>query len=328
MDIDECLSGRKCSQTCKNTEGSYSCSCQPGFTLDPENNQECVFDEKSETPVYLLISERESLSRFTLEDGDSNLLNVNTKRKFNSLPNGNYQINSMAYHYERNKLFYADAKTRKIYFVPLEESFRKIVKHDVPAPPKPILNVMSKGLAVDYIYDKLYFTTEEKTIEVSELNGDNRHILHQKNVEKPDAIAVAPEENLIFWTDQAGNNPRIESSQLNGEGRAVIVTVDSANQIHTSLTLDLNKKRLYYSVITWTMGAETVIESCEFNGEKRYKLISKSSKLRAIQAMANFNGRIFIAENGGMNGQHVVQSGNINSGAGVKKIFVTAHSLL
>ena len=141
----------------------------------------------------------------------------------------------MAYHYERNKLFYADARTRKIYSVPLEESFRKIVKHDVPVPPKPILNVMSKGLAVDYIYDKLYFTTEEKTIEVSELNGDNRHILHQKNVEMPDAIAVAPEENLIFWTDQAGNNPRIESSQLNGEGRAVIVTVDSANQIHTSL---------------------------------------------------------------------------------------------
>lgn len=38
MDIDECTEWgeRACSQTCLNTPGSYSCSCLPGYLLEPD----------------------------------------------------------------------------------------------------------------------------------------------------------------------------------------------------------------------------------------------------------------------------------------------------
>ena len=32
-DVDECAEGSNCAQTCTNTEGSYTCSCEPGYTL-------------------------------------------------------------------------------------------------------------------------------------------------------------------------------------------------------------------------------------------------------------------------------------------------------
>lgn len=39
-DVDECrrLSGRPCSQTCINTEGSYRCTCHPGYLLEPDGH--------------------------------------------------------------------------------------------------------------------------------------------------------------------------------------------------------------------------------------------------------------------------------------------------
>lgn len=39
IDINECESNNEtCSDICKNTNGSYECSCYFGFVLDTENN--------------------------------------------------------------------------------------------------------------------------------------------------------------------------------------------------------------------------------------------------------------------------------------------------
>ena len=41
IDIDECsLSTDRCDQSCQNTVGSYTCSCNAGYTLDG-NGQTC-----------------------------------------------------------------------------------------------------------------------------------------------------------------------------------------------------------------------------------------------------------------------------------------------
>ena len=36
-DIDECSTGRPCSQLCANTNGSYVCLCRPGYLLGSDN---------------------------------------------------------------------------------------------------------------------------------------------------------------------------------------------------------------------------------------------------------------------------------------------------
>ena len=38
-DVDECAtSNGGCAQLCNNTDGSYECSCGPGFTLNSDGN--------------------------------------------------------------------------------------------------------------------------------------------------------------------------------------------------------------------------------------------------------------------------------------------------
>ena len=39
LDIDECIEGISgCGQICKNSNGSYECSCWSGYNLDPDNH--------------------------------------------------------------------------------------------------------------------------------------------------------------------------------------------------------------------------------------------------------------------------------------------------
>lgn len=41
-DLDECLSGQPCEQVCTNTEGSFECSCNHGYLVDPDDPNGCV----------------------------------------------------------------------------------------------------------------------------------------------------------------------------------------------------------------------------------------------------------------------------------------------
>ena len=41
-DIDECKTSNPCQQNCKNTEGSYQCSCQAGYKTDPKDPKKCL----------------------------------------------------------------------------------------------------------------------------------------------------------------------------------------------------------------------------------------------------------------------------------------------
>ncbi|XP_059143711.1 fibrillin-1-like [Physella acuta] len=42
LDVNECSDESMCSQTCTNTEGSYMCSCRPGYRLDTGDKKTCT----------------------------------------------------------------------------------------------------------------------------------------------------------------------------------------------------------------------------------------------------------------------------------------------
>ena len=45
LDIDECTTSNPCQQNCKNTAGSYQCSCQAGYKTDPKDSKKCLGKE-------------------------------------------------------------------------------------------------------------------------------------------------------------------------------------------------------------------------------------------------------------------------------------------
>ena len=42
LDIDECSTTKPCQQKCKNTPGSFLCSCNVGYQVDPTNSNKCT----------------------------------------------------------------------------------------------------------------------------------------------------------------------------------------------------------------------------------------------------------------------------------------------
>ena len=71
-----------------------------------------------------------------------------------------------------------------------------------------------KGLACDWVNDNIYWTdSETRRIEVSSMPSKgqyfHRNVLVWEDVELPRAIAVAPYDGLMFWTDW-GTTPKIE----------------------------------------------------------------------------------------------------------------------
>lgn len=104
--------------------------------------------------------------------------------------------------------------------------------------------VTSDGLAVDWIYNHIYFTdTRRYTIEIMNFDGNMGKVLIKDDLEIPRAIALDPLDGWMYWSDW-GSNPRIERAGMDGTHRQTIVSFDV--KWPNGLTLDLVQKRVYW----------------------------------------------------------------------------------
>lgn len=104
--------------------------------------------------------------------------------------------------------------------------------------------VTSDGLAVDWIYNHIYFTdTRRYTIEIMNFDGNMGKVLIKDDLEIPRAIALDPLDGWMFWTDW-GASPRIERAGMDGSHRETVVSYDV--KWPNGLTLDLVQKRVYW----------------------------------------------------------------------------------
>lgn len=70
------------------------------------------------------------------------------------------------------------------------------------------------GLAIDWLTEKLYWTdSETNKLEVSSLDGKKRKVLYWEDIDQPRAIALVPQDSIMFWTDW-GEVPKIERGRI------------------------------------------------------------------------------------------------------------------
>lgn len=104
--------------------------------------------------------------------------------------------------------------------------------------------VTSDGLAVDWIYNHIYFTdTRKYTIEIMNFDGNMGKVLIKDDLEIPRAISLDPLDGWMYWSDW-GSSPRIERAGMDGTHRQTIVSYDV--KWPNGLTLDLARKRVYW----------------------------------------------------------------------------------
>lgn len=147
--------------------------------------------------------------------------------------------------------------------------------------------VTSDGLAVDWIYNHIYFTdTKNCTIEMfkTRLEGDGEakvgKVLIRDEMKIPRAIAVNPLTGWMFWTDW-GDEPKIERAGMDGTHRQAIVTRDV--KWPNGLTLDLVKERVY-----WADAKLNMISSCNYDGGERNVVLFSIDALRHPFSITTF----------------------------------------
>lgn len=173
--------------------------------------------------------------------------------------------------------------------------------------------VTSDGLAVDWIYNHIYFTdTKRYTIEIMNFDGNMKKVLIQDDLEIPRSIALDPLDGWMFWTDW-GSTPKIERAGMDGTHRQTVVSFDV--KWPNGLTLDLVRKRVYWvkfllsnlciPLITFSSldllrfppqkvdAKLNVISSCNYDGTDRSLILHSTETLRHPFSVTTFEDFVY-----------------------------------
>ncbi|XP_047738867.1 low-density lipoprotein receptor, partial [Hyalella azteca] len=251
VDVDECVAPGTCSQVCTNTPGSYKCTCVAGYQRDLQVPATC---KAVEGHASLLLAHHQDIRKISLDHMEVTAI-VNATRGATALD----------FVFKTGMIFWTDMRDKCIYKAPIDEGAKKevVIQDDVTT---------SDGLAVDWIYNHLYWTNSQlDTIELSDLAGGMRKTLLRDDIDEPRAIALYPLEGWLFWTDW-GRRPKIERAGMDGTHRQAIVT--DRIRWPNALTLDLVLHKL-----CWADSKEHSINCADFDGANRRTVLHSPEAL-------------------------------------------------
>lgn len=227
---------------------------------DPRNMTRC---KATEGHASLLFARRRDIRKISLDH-----------HEMTSIVNETNSATALDFVFRTGMIFWSDVTDKKIYTAPIDEGNHRsvVIDDDVTT---------SDGLAVDWIYEHLYWTdTGKNTIELANFEGKMRKVLIKDDLEEPRAIALNPMEGWMFWTDW-GSVPKIERAGMDGSHRQAIVTYEV--KWPNGLTLDLVKKRIY-----WVDARLNSISSCNYNGGERRLVLFSTEYLKHPFSITTF----------------------------------------
>ncbi|XP_064548842.1 low-density lipoprotein receptor-like isoform X3 [Drosophila montana] len=265
MDIDECEEPGVCSQICVNEIGSFKCECEAGYMRDSSNHTRC---KATEGHASLLLARRQDIRKISLDHMEITSIVNNTK-----------SATALDFVFRTGMIFWSDVTTQSIYKAPIDEGNEKTVVLKQSS-------VTSDGLAVDWIYNHVYYTDTHKcTIELTNFDGNMGKVLIEDALDIPRSIALDPIEGWMYWSDW-GASPRIERAGMDGSHRTTIINYDV--KWPNGITLDLVRKRIY-----WVDGKLNVISSANYDGSQRRQILYSTEYLRHPFSISTFEDYIY-----------------------------------
>lgn len=266
VDINECEVYGTCSHKCHNEEGTYSCSCDEGYAVSRVDRRRC---EATVPGAKIIFSRNTGILTTNLDGSDTKVVIGDTER-----------ARGMDYDYKTGYLFYTDHIKGKQHLFRSHMNDGKIRFMIVK-------NINSSdNLAVDWIYDHIYWTdTGKLSVEVANFDGTMRKTLINDGLDQPRALAVDPMEGYIFWSDW-GMNAKIERADMDGTQRKALVVKDI--KWPNGISLDLRTKRLY-----WGDAKLNVIESVRYDGSARKEVKQSPEYLHHLYSLTIFEDWIY-----------------------------------
>ena len=137
-----------------------------------------------------------------------------------------------------------------------------------------------EDLAIDWVGRHIYFADSgRKHIVVCDFHATICTVVINGQLDKPRAVAVYPEEGLLFWSDW-GSNPHIGSAGMDGSKRTNIITTEIVWP--NGLVVDETIQRIY-----WGDAKLNRIESSRIDGSDRKILPVKVTHPYALDIFEN-----------------------------------------
>nr|XP_025741770.1 low-density lipoprotein receptor-related protein 4-like [Callorhinus ursinus] len=223
-DVDECgkPGSQPCSQTCVNTQGSYSCTCHPGYSLEPDGHT-C-------TEPILLVALQFNLLLYGLRSLKEDILATVDK---------NVMIVSIDYDLVGQKVFWTDLGAESIKWISMDTKKKGTV----------VKGIKSDCIAVDWIGRNLYWVdgTAGRILAVqltAVWRGKSEHTIVLDDLTQPRSLALDPLNGLMYWSE-IGGEPQIEQAGMDGSSRKILVSQGLGWP--TSIALDQLSWKIFWS---------------------------------------------------------------------------------
>ncbi|KAL3288606.1 hypothetical protein HHI36_003043 [Cryptolaemus montrouzieri] len=256
-DLNECLQ-RPCGQVCRNTLGSYRCSCEePKYILKPDRSS-CGANSTVQATIILA-------NRYYIRELD---LNGRSALLAHNLTNAV----ALDYDWKDQCLYWSDVTQ-------LGSSIKKLCDYKNNSTAVQTLHSPTlqnpDGLAVDWVGRNLYWCDKGlDTLEVSTLEGKYRRVLLSSGLEEPRAIALDPVEKYMFWSDW-GSQVHIGKASMDGSNPRVIV--NSSLGWPNALTVSYETREFF-----WADAREDYIAVADYDG-KNIKIIASRDRTPSLR---------------------------------------------
>ena len=230
----------------------YMCQCHYGFIGD---GYQCA-PTPSHEGDYILFSQGMSILRMPLPSTGP------TDKGYPLITKSHQIAVGLDVDCLNGYIYWTDVYTGKMHKAPYNGSNSEIVSQtleDITGAPE--------GLAIDWVSRNIYWTdSRKKTLEVSNMDGSLHKVLINDNLVNPRGIAVNPGryqvgilENVfviyiflyfsgkLYWSDWDRKGAKIETANLDGKMRSVLVSKDLMlpNNIVVDYEHNVRKARKY-----------------------------------------------------------------------------------
>ncbi|KAF4521568.1 hypothetical protein B566_EDAN001288 [Ephemera danica] len=245
LDVNECEWTDICYQRCHNLPGSFECSCDRGYRVDPNNDKKCLAEGKEGVMVFSSLTE---IRMKTLNSNRLTMVQEQQRRVMGVIFTGRY-----------------------VYWSTLEAGDERIMRSAEDGTGKEAIVTTGLGapedIAWDWVTETLYFT-DSLYKHVAACMADGRYctiIVRTKNT--PCGIVVVPQIGMMYWADW-GEQSHIVRAGMDGSQMEALITKD----LHwpNSVAVDYTNQRLY-----WADAKLHTLESSHLDGTDR-RMVAKS----------------------------------------------------
>ena len=265
IDRDECAEWGYCEQKCKNTKGSFECSCSPGYEL--RGNTSCRAKANTHSlRLYFVYT-----NRIVFSDRSG----TNVKELFNVS-----EASGIDFKVRNDSLYYTDVESRKVYRVHLDSNGQNAKD---PFPFSATGAWSPVAVAIDWIGGNVYVVDAlGQKIDVFDEENVYHAIVLGSNLTAPSDIALDPTVGFMFIAD----NNRVVRANMDGSNVKNLVsdTVYKASGV----AVDIINKRVFWSDVHLDY-----IETVDYEGNDRQTVIRSNQHLPGPSRIAVFENRVF-----------------------------------